>query len=71
MFEIWARKRNDNGRGGGKFEWICNFENEQAKFYLTDQLDREIYEECLVMEGRRLVLYREFEKPQNRIKKRW
>ena len=70
MFSIWARKRPVNGVGY-PFEWICNFENEQAKFYLTDQLDREIYEECLVMEGRRLVLYREFEKPHNRIKKRW
>ncbi len=65
MYEIWARKRPVNGVGY-PFEWICNFENEQAKFYLTDQLDRNIYAECLVMEGQRLVFYREFEKPYTR-----
>ena len=65
MFELWAKKRPVDGRGF-PYEWICNFENEQAKYYIIDQLDRDKYMEAMVLEGNRLLLYREFEKPYTR-----
>ena len=69
MFELWARKRPVNGVGS-PFQWICNFDYEPNKFYMIDQLDREIYQEAMVVEGERLVLYREFPKIYKKTYKR-
>ena len=69
MYSLWARKRSVNGVGY-PYEWICNFEYEKQKFYITDQLDREIYQECSVLKDGELIFYREFEKPLvRRLKK--
>ena len=62
MYELWAKKRPVNGRGS-PYEWITNFDREEQKFYITDQLDREIYQECSVLKDGELIFYREFEKP--------
>ena len=68
MFELWGKKRPINGYGQ-QFEWICNFDNEQNKYYMIDTLDREIYQEGMIIEGDRLVLYRELPKPNNKIRR--
>lgn len=62
MYELWAKRRPINGRGY-PYEWICNFEHEKQKFYITDQLDREIYQECSVLKDGELIFYRDFERP--------
>lgn len=62
MFELWAKKRPIEGRGS-PYEWITNFDREEQKFYMTDQLDREIYQECMVIRDHRLIFYREFDMP--------
>ena len=62
MYELWAKKRPVDGRGS-PYEWITNFYREEQKFYMTDQLDREIYQECMVVKNQRLIMYREFDIP--------
>lgn len=69
MFELWARKRPVDG-WGFPFEWITNFDREEQKFYMMDTLDRNIYQEAMVVEGERLVLYREFPKIYTKTYKR-
>ena len=69
MYELWAKRRPINGVGS-PYEWITNFEHEKQKFYITDQLDREIYQECSVLKDGELIFYRDFEKPLvRRLKK--
>lgn len=65
MYELWAKKRNIDGKGK-PYEFITNFEDINEKYYMTDQLDRSIYEECMVVENNRLIFYREFQKPLTR-----
>ena len=62
MYELWAKKRPVEGKGF-PFEYITSFSNIDQRFYITDQLDREIYQECLVVRNNVCVFYREFEKP--------
>lgn len=65
MYELWAKKRLKDGIGK-PYEFITRFNNIEEKYYMTDQLDREIYEECMVIENNRLIFYREFQKPLTR-----
>ena len=65
MYELWAKKRIIDGKGK-PYEFITNFEDINEKYYMTDQLDREIYKECMVIENNRLIFYREFQKPLTR-----
>ena len=62
MYELWAKRRPIEGRGS-PYEFITRFEREEQKYYLTDQLDRNIYEECMVVKDNRCIFYREFEIP--------
>ena len=62
MYQLWAKKRPVEGKGF-PFEYITSFSNIDQRFYITDQLDREIYQECLVVRNNVCVFYREFEKP--------
>lgn len=59
MFELWAKKRPIDGYGQ-KYEWIRNFASESEKYYMCDTLDKNIYEECMVIENNRLIFYKEF-----------
>lgn len=60
MFELWAKKRPINGYGQ-KYEFICNFCNEEEKYYWCDTVDKEIYEEAIIINNNRLIFYEEFE----------
>lgn len=62
MYELWAKKRIKDGRGY-PYEYITSFYDINEKNYMTDQLDRSIYEECMVIKNNRLIFYREFDKP--------
>lgn len=62
MYQLWAKKRPIEGRGS-PYEYITSFDREEQKYYLTDQLDREIYQECLVVTRDSCIFYREFDKP--------
>lgn len=62
MYELWAKKRPVQGKGS-PYEFITSFYNLDRRFYLTDQLDRSIYQECMVVRDNICVFYREFEKP--------
>ena len=67
MFELWARKRPVNGKGF-QYEHITNFDNIDQRFYMTDQLDRNVYAECMVVYKDRCLMYVEFE--QENVKRR-
>lgn len=60
MFELWAKKRPINGVGD-TYHKILEFEREEQKYYMMDKIDRDKYQEAIIMEGNRLVMYREFE----------
>lgn len=59
MFELWAKRRPIKGKGF-QYEWICNFERFEQSFYMMDQLDRNIYQECMVLNENTPIFYREF-----------
>ena len=61
MYELWAKKRKIDGKGQS-YEYITSFEDEMQKFYYMDQLDREIYQEAMIIKNQECTMYREFEK---------
>jgi len=62
MYFLWARRRPVEGKGF-PFEYITSFSNIDQRFYITDQLDRNIYEECMVVKDNQCIFYREFDLP--------
>lgn len=58
--ELWAKKRPIEGYGQ-KYEFITHLDLQQI-YSETDKLDREVYQECMVIEDQRCIFYREFEK---------
>ena len=68
MFELWARKRPINGVGD-TYHKILEFEREEQKYYMMDKIDRDKYQEAMIMEGNRLVMYREFEEKYTRVRR--
>lgn len=63
MFELWAKKRPINGIGF-EYQKICTFDRVEMVYYMVDQLDKNIYQEALVMgSDKRCYAYREYEKP--------
>ena len=62
MFELWGRKRAINGVGS-PYEFIFNFNNESYKYTALDTLDRNIYQEAMVVKDNDCVMYVELQKP--------
>lgn len=60
MFELWARKRPVDGKGF-PFEFIFNFDNEDYCFTALDMLDRDIYQEALIVKEQRCIMSVEWE----------
>ncbi len=60
MFELWARKRPIDGKGF-PFEFIFNFDNEDYCFTALDTLDRDIYQEALIVKEQRCIMSVEWE----------
>ena len=67
MFELWGRKRAINGVGS-PYEFIFNFEDEMYSYTAIDTLDKNIYQECMIIDSNECVMYVELEKPL--VKKR-
>ncbi len=69
VFDLWARKRPINGYGQ-PYQYIESFDKEEQKFYMMDKLDRNIYQEAMILENHVCIMSREFEKPLiRRLKK--
>lgn len=62
MYELWAKKRKIDGKGQ-RYEYITSFEDEMQKFYYMDLLDREVYQEAMIIKNEECTMYRELEKP--------
>ena len=62
MFELWARKRPVDGIGY-PYEFIFSFNDESYKYTALDMLDRDVYQEAMVVRGNDCIMYVELEKP--------
>lgn len=69
MYELWARKRAVNDIGE-PFKFIMSFGNEDYKYSAIDSLDKNIYEEAIIVEKERCILYVKLEKPFIKKKER-
>lgn len=69
MFELWGRRRKVNGVGF-PYEFIFNFDDESYKYTALDTLDRNIYQEAMVVRGNDCVMYVELQKPYMKRKVR-
>ena len=62
MFELWARKRPVDGIDY-PYEFIFSFNDESYKYTALDMLDRDVYQEAMVVRGNDCIMYVELEKP--------
>ena len=70
MFELWARKRPINGYGNS-FEFICPFDDYNYRFTAIDSLDRDVYQEAMIINEQQMcVMYVEFDKELKRKRER-
>ena len=69
MFELWGRKRAVN-EVGSPYEFIFNFDDESYKYSALDTLDKNIYQEAMVVRGNDCIMYVELEKPYMKRKVR-
>lgn len=60
--QLWARKRKVEGRGQ-PYEFIFSFEDERYSYTAIDTLDKNIYQECMIIDNNECVMYVELEKP--------
>ena len=65
--QLWARKRKIEGRGQ-PYELIFEFNDIKYSYTAIDTLDKNIYQECMVIDNNECVMYVELEKPY--VKKR-
>ena len=71
MYYLWARKRPIEGRGQ-PYEFIFNFEDARYSYTAIDTLDKNIYQECMVVgNDNQCAMYVESDKPlvKKKIKK--
>ena len=61
MFELWAKKRPVDGIGY-PYEFIFSFNDESYKYTALDMLDRDVYQEAMVVRGNDCIMYVELEK---------
>ena len=69
MLELWARRRTVNGIGF-PYEFIFDFYDESYKYSALDTLDKNIYQEAMVVRGNDCIMYVELEKPYMKRKVR-
>lgn len=62
MYELWAKRRKIEGKGF-PYEFIFDFYDESYKYNALDTLDKNIYQEAMVVRGNDCIMYVEFEKP--------
>lgn len=59
--QLWARKRPIEGRGQS-YEFIFEFNDLNYSYTAIDTLDKNIYQECMIIDNNECVMYVEFEK---------
>ena len=69
MYSLWARRRAVNGVGS-PYEFIFDFYDESYKYSALDTLDKNIYQEAMVVRGNDCIMYVELEKPYMKRKVR-
>ena len=62
MFELWAKKRPVDGIGY-PYEFIFSFNDESYKYTALDMLDRDVYQEAMIVRENDCIMYVELEKP--------
>lgn len=60
--QLWARKRPIEGRGQ-PYEFIFNFEDERYSYTAIGTLDKNVYQECMILNNNECIMYVELEKP--------
>lgn len=63
MYNLYAKKREKP-----EFEYITTFENKEQEYSIIDNLDRNIYQEAIIVNEQGCELYIEFPKPKKLIK---
>lgn len=62
MYELWARKRKVEGKGF-PYAFIFDFDNPNYSYTAIDTLDKNVYQECMIIDNNECIMYVEFEKP--------
>ena len=62
MYELWAKRRPVEEKGF-PYEFIFDFYDESYKYSALDTLDKNIYQEAMVVKDNDCIVYVEFEKP--------
>ena len=65
MFELWARRRPIEGRGF-PYEFILSFEKEEYMYTAIDYLDKEIYQEGMIVKDNVCIMNVEFDEVKTR-----
>ena len=60
--QLWARKRPIEGRGQ-PYEFIFEFNEPNYSYTAIDTLDKNIYQECMIIDNNECIMYVELEKP--------
>lgn len=60
--QLWARKRPIEGRGQ-PYEFIFSFEDERYSYTAIGTLDKNVYQECMILNNNECIMYVELEKP--------
>lgn len=60
MYELWARRRNGEGLGSS-YECLETFNRKEEVFYRLDCVDKEEFQEAIVLLDGKCVLYKVFE----------
>ena len=66
--QLWARKRPVEGRGQ-PYGFIFSFEDGRYSYTAIDTLDKNIYQECMIIDNNECIMYVEFDKPLVKKKK--
>ncbi len=69
MFELWARRRPIEGKGF-PYEFILSFEREEYKYTAIDYLDKNIYQEAMIIKNNICVMNVEFDNVMIKKKRR-
>ena len=60
--QLWARKRKIEGRGQ-PYEFIFEFNDSNYSYTAIGTLDKNVYQECMILNDNECIMYVELEKP--------
>ncbi len=62
MYSLWARKRLIDGKGF-PYEFIFDFKDESFKYTALGKIDKNVYQEAMIVKDNKCIMYVELEKP--------